>query len=68
MIILEDLDFSFTDTEVERAKTLWRAGAPFKDICKGFRNREADEVFLLLLHLSRQSQISKRKGFIWGQS
>lgn len=68
MIILEDLDFSFTDTEVERAKTLWRAGAHFKDICKGFRNREEDEVFLLLLHLSRQSQISKRKGFIWGKS
>ena len=68
MIILEDLDFSFTDTAVERAKTFWRAGAPFRDICKGFRNREEDEVFLLLLHLSRQSQISKRKGFIWGKS
>ena len=68
MIVLEDLDFSFTDTEVERAKTLWRAGAPFRDICKGFRNREEDEVFLLLLHLSRQREISKRKGFIWGKS
>lgn len=67
MIILEDLDFSFTDTEAERAKTLWRAGAPFTDICKGFKDREEDEVFLLLLHLSRQREIKQREGYIWGK-
>lgn len=67
MIILEDLDFNFSDTEVERVKTLWRAGAHFKDICKGLKDREADEVFLLLLHLSRQREIKQREGYIWGK-
>lgn len=67
MIILEDLDFSFTKEEAERVKKLWRAGAAFEDICKGLRHREADEVFLLLLHLARQREIKKREGFIWGK-
>ena len=44
---------------------MWERNCSLKQMIKKI-NRNGDEIFLLLIHLSRQGEIKKRKGFIWG--
>ncbi|MBI6052336.1 hypothetical protein [Clostridium perfringens] len=65
-VILEDIDFLWSEEDIEVVKKLWERGTGIKDICKVIK-REGDEVFLLLLHLVRSGEIKKRKSYIWGK-
>ena len=64
-IILEDLDFSWEQKQIDRAIYLWGEGFGVPDIAADFK-RDLDEVFLLMLHLSREGKIKKRVGYFWG--
>lgn len=76
-IILEDMDFTWREDEMEKAVKLWEAGVPFQDMVAELRperrsvdsphryvdySTRADEVALLLFHLSRQGRINCRPG------
>ena len=65
VIILEDINFLWIDTEIEKVIKLWNRGTGIKDISKAIK-RDGDEVFLLLLHLARNGEINKRNGSVWG--
>lgn len=64
-IILDDLEFAWKVSHIEKVKRMWKEGNSFKEICEEFK-RDPDEIFLLLFHLARSSIIQKRDGFIWG--
>ena len=64
-IILEDLDFSWEQKQIDRAEYLWGEGFGVPDIAAEFK-RSVDETFLLMLHLSREGKIKKRVGYFWG--
>lgn len=74
-IILEDLDFSWHQDEIEQVIELWQGGAGIADIAKQVRPATKslrtewdaiDEVALLIIHLSRQGCIKPRPGGIFG--
>lgn len=65
IIILEDLDFLWSEETIEKVKNMWDMHIGLKGISKVV-NREEDEVFLLLLHLARKKEIKKRDSYIWG--
>ena len=75
-IILEDLDFSWHQHEIDLAVELWNSGVGIADIAKQIRPtayplrtaRDAeDEVALLIMHLCRQGKIRPRPGGIFGE-
>lgn len=65
-IILEDVEFGWLNEDIKKVVELWGDGSTFRKICEVIK-REEDEVFLLLLHLSRQKIINKRKNYLWGE-
>lgn len=66
MIILDDLDFEWKEEKVDRVIAMWKEGLNVINIAAEI-NRSTDEVFLLLMHLSRKGKIKKRKGYFWGR-
>lgn len=64
-IILEDVNFRWEDSTIKRVIRLWKCGVSLSEISRVVK-RDADEVFLLLLHLSRSREITKREGYVWG--
>ncbi len=64
-IILEDLDFEWEQSEMDKALDLWKEGYGVPDIAVKL-NRKLDETFLLMMHLSRQGKVKRRKGYFWG--
>lgn len=67
IIILDDIEFAWNKSDIEKVIKLWKYGISFKEIVKRI-NRDGDEVFLLLLHLSRKGQIKKRKNYLLGEN
>ena len=64
-IILDDIEFAWNKSHIKKIINMWRAGRTISYIGKEM-NRDYDEVFLLLFHLSRQGLIKKRDNYIWG--
>ena len=65
VIILQDMEFAWTKEDILKVKKMWNEDSSFNEIIKSIK-REGDEVFLLLLHLSRNNKIQSREGFLWG--
>jgi predicted regulator of amino acid metabolism with ACT domain len=65
IIALEDLDFTWYPTEVEKVKKLWKYGRHIRDIAKQVR-RDIDEVAVLIMHLARKKEIKRRKMGVLG--
>jgi hypothetical protein len=66
MIILEDINFEWSTSDIARAIDMWKNKESIIEIAKAF-NRDPDEVLLLLLHLARQRKIKKRKVNLYGR-
>lgn len=71
VFILEDLDLTFTQDEINMAIFMWTAGWSVEDMAKRLRPRDGilnavDEVTLLIMHLRRQNKIKLREGGIFG--
>lgn len=64
-IILEDLEFTWKKSDIELIKKMWESNCSLERMIKTIK-RDGDEVFLLLLHLSRNKELKKRKNYIWG--
>lgn len=64
-LILEDLDFFWESKDIKTVKKLWNKGKGIKEKADAVK-REGDEVFLLLLDLSRKEKIDGRKNGILG--
>lgn len=62
--ILEELDFTWTRAQMDHVKQYWNIGKSLLDIAD-ITKRKDEEVFLLLLHLSRKGSISKRDKWVW---
>lgn len=65
-IILESLDFSWTDADMQTFREMWRAGVSLIEIAEKL-NRPTDEVALLVLHEAREGTIQPRAGGLWGE-
>lgn len=65
IVILQDVEFAWNKEDISKVKQMWNENYSLKEIIE-FIKREGDEVFLLLLHLSRKNQIKVREGFLWG--
>ena len=78
VIVLDDLDFSWTIEEIEKVRELWKKGINIVDIAQRVRKKNTDfyrkeqdainETALLIMHLDRKGQIKPRKGGIFGSS
>ena len=71
VIILDDLDFSWTKLEVAKAILMWRNGYSLGEMAKQLRPYDGvknaiDEVALLIMHLARQGKVGPREGGIFG--
>lgn len=75
-IILEDLDFSWHETEIERVIEMWQRGVSISEIAEQVRppvypirgkGDSVDEVALLIMHLCRQGKIRPRPGGLFGK-
>jgi hypothetical protein len=64
-IACEDLDFIWDINDVLQIDELWKRGKSLEYITN-FAERDADEVFLLLLDRIRNGFIQERKGGIFG--
>lgn len=62
---LEELDFTWYPAEVKNVIWQWNNLKGLYDIAKTMA-RDADEVALLLMDLSRRGQIEPRDNGIWG--
>lgn len=65
-IILEDIEFCWKNKDIDKVKNLWKANKSLQIIAAEV-DRNCDEVFLLLMHLSRAGEIKKRPGYVWGK-
>ncbi|MDW7672377.1 MAG: hypothetical protein SCK57_12205 [Bacillota bacterium] len=66
VIILDDLDFTFSPSDLCNAAAMWNSGATDREIAdairpRGSRQAALDEVTLLLMHLRRRKHIKHRK-------
>jgi hypothetical protein len=66
-MILEDLDWEWTDEDIEMFITLWNEGWSLAYICRYFEERDPDDITLLVIHCTRQDLIQKRKHSIFAQ-
>jgi len=71
VIILDDLDFSWTEYEVYQAMLMWTAMYSIEEMAQKLRPYDSkgnaiDEVTLLIMHLSRQGKIKRRQGGVLG--
>lgn len=60
-----DMDFSWTDVEVQRVTAWWRNGLPLPEMADRL-DRDCDEVAILVMDLRRRGRIEKRDGGVWG--
>lgn len=65
VVVLEDLDFVWRESQVKEAAEMWKKGIPLDLIASNF-GKEVDEAALLIMHLVRQRVIKKRKGGAFG--
>lgn len=70
-IILDDLDFTWTEKEINMAIFMWTYGWSIEQMARKLRKYDGiknavDEVALLIMHLSRQGKIKPRKGGLFG--
>lgn len=65
VIILENLDFSWLRSDMDRAAEMWQAGVPVPEMADEL-GREPDEVLMLVIHLARRGRIGSRKGGLLG--
>ena len=65
VIALDDLDLSFTKAEIGAVLDFWGEGKHIADIAE-YMKRDQDEVAVLIMHLSRQERIAKRKMGVFG--
>lgn len=71
IMILDDLDFSWTKREIQQAIFMWTSGYSIVDMAKKLRPHDSkqngtDEVALLIMHLGRQEKIEPREGGVFG--
>lgn len=71
VIILDDLDFTWTENEINMAIFMWTCGWSIEDMARKLRKYDgikngSDEVALLIMHLGRQGKIKPRPGGIFG--
>ncbi|MBO8136779.1 MAG: hypothetical protein H0Z40_01370 [Desulfotomaculum sp.] len=76
VVILDDLDFSWHEEEINRVVDMWNEGYSISEIVREIRpprsglktKRDAeDEVALLIFHLAREGRIEPRPGGVWGK-
>lgn len=65
VIILEDLNFTWEEKVIDDVIVMWEKGFPLQDIAEKIE-RNNEETFLLLMHLSLKNKIKGRKRGIWG--
>ena len=63
-IALEDLDFIWCRSELKEMRKMWNEGKCLYDMAYHF-DRKEEEVFMALLHLSRNGRIKKRVGGVY---
>lgn len=67
-IILDDLDFSFYDREIETVIELYNNGFTISEIAKIVKplniKKGRDEILLLIIHLARQKAIERKEGIL----
>jgi len=61
IIILEDIDFTWTAEQIALFREMWQAGVSLSDMAEKF-DRDVDEVVLLAMHEARQKRIFPRAG------
>ena len=66
IIILDDLDTSFTQNQIDLAIDLWNRGIHIDDMARLIRKYDKlldaiDEITLLIIHLKRQGLINNRE-------
>lgn len=61
-----DFDWHWSAEEVRTVTKLWRKGISFWKIAEQL-DRDADEVMVLLIALSRRGIIRPRPGWVWGK-
>jgi hypothetical protein len=61
VIVLENLNFIFDESELNEINELWDKDSSLTDIAEYFK-RDPDEIFLALFHLSREKKIKRRRG------
>jgi hypothetical protein len=66
VIVCEDLDFVWEESELSEMVTMWNRGVSVETMGKHF-NRDPDEVLLAILHLAREAQISSRPSGLKGE-
>lgn len=65
-IACEDMDFSWTESEIRQVIQNWKKGVHLAVTAKNM-NRDADEVAILIMDLIRQKRIKPRKGGAFGR-
>ena len=68
-IIWDNVDFSWSEEEIEKAQKLWESGADLYVMCDALREKTPDkgagyEVLFLLLYLAETKRIKTSKGGI----
>lgn len=66
VIVLEDLDFLWDESELLEMAQIWKMGFSIHYIAE-YYDRDPDEVLLALIHLGRNEMISSRKGGLFGE-
>ena len=61
----KDFDFGWEPEEVKTLISLWNKGKDIWSMADHF-NRDVDELFILLIDLSRQKRIDKRERGVYG--
>lgn len=65
IIILENLNFTWSMESIGICKRLWNSGTSLPEIAKQLK-RECMEVFMLLYHMIEMGWIKEREGEMWG--
>lgn len=65
-LMLEDLDFSWYEEEVDQVKEMWNDGSHIEKISDKV-NREVDEVALLIIDLHRNKEVDIRDNGVYGR-
>jgi len=66
VIILEDLNFMWDIKDLDITVRLWKEGKSLFEIAKILKC-DTDEAWLVLMHLSREGRIRKRKNGLFGE-
>lgn len=58
-----DLDFVFTDDQLQKFKELWKEGVSVQDIAKKMRRKPSEVVLLVFDHAERGLIKNRENGF-----